>query len=150
MKYCTLRILLLSFLAVAVMGVASTVAQDEGHGGRPLKADLSGAAEVPSPGDPDGSGEIELTVNPGQGEICYDLTLSGVDNVTGAHIHHGGPEENGDPVVSLETPSAGSASDCVQVDRELAKAILKNPSDYYVNVHNAEFPNGAVRGQLAM
>ncbi len=38
---------------------------------------------------------------------------------------------------------------CVKVDRALALEILKRPADYYVNVHNAEFPGGAVRGQLA-
>jgi hypothetical protein len=37
----------------------------------------------------------------------------------------------------------------VEVDRELALAILKHPADYYVNVHNAEFPAGAARGQLS-
>jgi hypothetical protein len=29
------------------------------------------------------------------------------------------------------------------------KAIRQNPSAYYVNVHTTEFPNGALRGQLA-
>jgi len=28
------------------------------------------------------------------------------------------------------------------------KEIMGNPSAYYVNVHTAEFPNGALRGQL--
>jgi len=28
------------------------------------------------------------------------------------------------------------------------KAILAAPDSYYVNVHTAEFPNGAIRGQL--
>jgi hypothetical protein len=37
----------------------------------------------------------------------------------------------------------------VEVDRAEAKEILKNPADYYVNVHNAEFPLGALRGQLS-
>jgi CHRD domain len=35
------------------------------------------------------------------------------------------------------------------LDKNLLKAIIRNPQDYYVNVHNAPFPNGAVRGQLA-
>jgi hypothetical protein len=37
----------------------------------------------------------------------------------------------------------------VEVDRELALAILKHPAAYYVNVHNADFPAGAARGQLS-
>lgn len=31
---------------------------------------------------------------------------------------------------------------------ELVRDILANPAGFYVNVHNAEFPNGTVRGQL--
>jgi hypothetical protein len=29
-------------------------------------------------------------------------------------------------------------------------ALLKNRADYYVNVHSTEFPNGALRSQLAL
>jgi hypothetical protein len=35
------------------------------------------------------------------------------------------------------------------LDKNLLKAIIRDPQDYYVNVHNAPFPNGAVRSQLA-
>ena len=35
------------------------------------------------------------------------------------------------------------------LDKNLLKDIIRNPENYYVNVHNAPFPNGAVRGQLA-
>jgi hypothetical protein len=42
-----------------------------------------------------------------------------------------------------------SAGCLTQLDTSLLKDIAKNPSLYYVNVHNGEFPSGAVRGQLA-
>jgi hypothetical protein len=52
-------------------------------------------------------------------------------------------------VVPLEPPSDGASDACAAVERELALAILHDPANYYVNVHNAEFPAGALRGQLA-
>ncbi|MBW3644920.1 MAG: CHRD domain-containing protein [Actinobacteria bacterium] len=119
-----------------------------GAGGRPLSADLTGAAEVPRPGDPDGRGTAFVTVNPGQGEICFDLNVSGIAPATAAHIHEAPAGQAGPVVVTLTAPTSGSSSDCVAVGRAQAKDILKNSSDYYVNVHNAEFPAGALRGQL--
>ena len=51
--------------------------------------------------------------------------------------------------VTLKAPTKGASDGCVTVPREILTAILANPANYYVNVHNAEFPAGAVRGQLA-
>ena len=121
-------------------------------GGRPLEATLTGAAEVPGPGDPDGSGTAHITLNQGQGEVCFELTVSDITlPATAAHIHVGTAGVAGGVVVTLVPPDAsGSSSGCATgVDKDLIKAIRQNPAGYYVNVHNADFPAGAVRGQLS-
>ena len=118
-------------------------------GGRKLQTSLTGAAEVPGPGDPDGTGTAEITVNPGQNQVCYKLTVSNIAPATAAHIHEAPPTAAGPVVVTLGAPTSGMSSGCVTVTRELALEILKDPADDYVNVHNAPFPAGAVRGQLA-
>jgi hypothetical protein len=117
--------------------------------GRKLSTELTGAAEVPGPGDPDGSGTAQVSVNVGQGTVCYRLIASNIDPATTAHIHEAPAGQAGPVVVPLAPPTDGSSSGCATVERELAKEILKNPSDYYVNVHNAEFPAGALHGQLS-
>lgn len=119
-------------------------------GGRPLAAVLSGADEVPGPGDPDGSGTATVTVNPGRGVLCYELTVADIAPATAAHIHVAEAGVAGPVVVGLTPPTDGSSAGCVAgVDRALLKNIMKNPTQYYVNVHNPEYPPGAVRGQLS-
>ncbi len=116
--------------------------------GRPLNTALTGAAEAPSPGDPDGSGTAALRVNPGTGVICYTLTVTDIEPATAAHIHEAPAGTAGPVVQGLDAPADGRSSNCVTVARTLARDIVANPADYYVNVHNAEYPAGAVRGQL--
>ena len=119
-------------------------------GGRPLSAHLTGAAERPAPGDPDGGGHANLRVNVGQSQVCYDLMVEKIATATMAHIHKAGPDAAGPVVVSLTAPdAAGNSSACVTADAALVKDILQNPGAYYVNVHNADFRAGAVRGQLS-
>ena len=135
---------------VLAVGLAWAATSPTGakQGGRPLAATLTGAAEVPGPGDPDGSGSARLTLNPGQGQICYKLAVSGIDPATAAHIHVGPAGVAGPVVVGLAPPTSGASSACADVDQTLLRDILKNPENYYVNVHNPAFPPGAVRGQL--
>lgn len=130
--------------AVLVLTVSLAVG-----GGRPLSTTLSGDNEVPGPGDPDGAGSFTAAINPGLGEICYELTVSGIEPATAAHIHRAVADSSGGVVVPLEAPTDGSSEGCVTVDRELALQILQHPENYYVNVHNASYPAGAIRGQLS-
>jgi hypothetical protein len=46
-------------------------------------------------------------------------------------------------------PTLDSVDGCTTgVDRALVRAIRTGPSAFYTNLHNAEFPAGAIRGQL--
>lgn len=134
-------------LSLALLPLAVPASSEDG--GRKLSASLTGAAEVPGPGDADGMGSFKGRVNPGQGEICYTLTASNIQTPNAAHIHRGAAGVAGPVVAPLKAPTTGSSAACVKVTRELAMAIIKMPSDFYVNVHNPEFPRGAVRGQLS-
>ena len=129
----------LSLFAVATQGA---------DGGRPFNTTLSGAAEVPGPGDPDGSGDVSIQINPGKGELCFQLNVSDIAPATAAHVHSGMAGVAGPVVVGLSPPTGGSSSGCVSAARDVLLAIIQNPQEYYVNVHNAEYPPGAVRGQL--
>jgi hypothetical protein len=108
---------------------------------------LTGAVEVPGPGDPDGRGFAVVAADAKSGKICYHLFVRRIEPATAAHIHVGPPGVAGPIVQELEAPTDGFSADCVE-NATIAAALVANPADYYVNVHNAPFPAGAVRGQL--
>lgn len=124
---------------------ALAAAGPEGSG-RPFETNLSGAAEVPGPGDPDGSGTARLRLNAGQRMVCWQVTWMDIEDPTAAHIHRGPAGVAGPVVVPLSPIAGGCASG---VDRGLIREILVDPAAFYVNVHNEEFPAGAIRGQLS-
>ncbi|HYC89658.1 MAG TPA: CHRD domain-containing protein [Thermoanaerobaculia bacterium] len=107
-------------------------------------AQLTGAAETPA-GDPDGLGFAVVTID--GTTIRYTVFVQNIGAPTDAHIHIGAAGANGSVVVpfNVNTLTNGTAT----ITQELANQINANPTGYYVNVHNAEFPGGAVRGQLA-
>jgi hypothetical protein len=128
---------------------AATAFPEQDQGGRPITVAMTGAEEAPGPGDPDGTGTARFTFNPGQQEICYALTVSGIDPATAAHIHVAPRGSPGPVVVPLQPPTSGSSQGCATASRELILAIMQTPEAYYVNVHNPAFQPGAVRGQLS-
>jgi hypothetical protein len=153
--------------AVAVLSISAggvAVAQVSGHRSassaatrlhdRALFAVLDSHNEVGmnhrlGAGDPDGRGSFTATVDGGQ--LCFGLTVNKIGSPTMAHIHMGGPHTNGPIAVVLTPPSSGNpgaSSACVAVAGSVAHGLLLHPHRYYVNVHNAAFPGGAVRGQL--
>lgn len=115
--------------------------------GTTLSTALIGSEERPGPGDPDGTGFIELTLNQGRGEICFEVTLSGIAAATRGHIHKAPAGEPGPIFVTL-FESEGPGAKCVSATKAQIKEIRQDPTMFYVNIHTAEFPAGAVRGQL--
>lgn len=140
-------VLLVSILVVLVLMVSiAPAAAVEDH--RLFTTRLTGAEEAPGPGDPDGSGLSGVVLLPRLGLICVGIIVSDIDTPTAAHIHKAPVGEPGPVVVPLKAPADGDSITCTTVAGDLFWAIWNNPSDYYVNVHNAEYPAGAVRGQL--
>jgi hypothetical protein len=141
---------LLILASASALGLAGceTIEEDvtEATGIR-LHANLLGTNEVP-PGDPDGSGTAHVAVNPVLDRICTDLEVREIGVVTAAHIHRGAAGVNGPPVITLDAPDNSDSEECDMVADALLEEIAANPQGFYVNVHTAQHPNGAIRGQL--
>lgn len=141
----------LALLVLATAGVCSAaeVKAKAPAASTMLKAKLTGAAEKPTPGDPKGSGTASIRLDPAKEQVCYELQVKGIAPATMAHIHQAPATDAGPPVVELKAPGPdGKSSGCVAAGPALLKGLTDNPSAYYVNVHNAPYQGGAVRGQL--
>ncbi len=112
------------------------------------EAQLRGANEVHQ-GDPDGSGVAEITFSDELTRVCWDLNeLRGLGPITGAHIHRGGMGVDGPVVLALQQATEGGWRGCSSETGWVQQAFNEGLSNYYVNVHTAEYPSGAIRGQL--
>jgi hypothetical protein len=138
-------------------GVAAERLPSSFHGGDPFTAVLSGSGS--------GTGMARVTLNPGQREVCWEVTVSGLPApVFASHIHKLPAVGVNGPIVvpffGFSTPSsATSFSGCTEnVDRALIEDIQDNPAGYYVNIHTScdgqpktcsgANPVSAIRGQL--
>ena len=157
----TAKLIALSLFGAASMAATTALAEPVADGGRKFSTPMSGAEEcntsvtpvVCGVGDPDGSGTGKITVNVGQDRVCWEFTVSNVAPVNRGHIHKAPAGSNGGIVVDFFNAAAGTQGPLTGCTTEpLGKAllldILKNPSAYYLNLHNADFPGGAIRGQL--
>ncbi len=138
---------------VILFGVASAVPSVSAKSSKmTLDATLSGMKEVGSKAPKAGKGTATITINLSSGKLCYSLKVSGFKlPASAAHIHSGRAGKNGPVSVPFASaPSSnGRSSGCTTVKAPMLKGIAAHPTSYYVNVHSAAYPNGAVRGQLA-
>jgi hypothetical protein len=161
-------------LAVASLGFAALWAQaaSAGHLNTLLESDLRGRNQVASEptgrivaGDRRARGEAYVFGIDGDPlTLCYTIRVERLaetefapGNGRAAHIHEGQIGENGPVVANLAWPQDDQAADCLTegetgkfptMESGIVQRILQNPEDFYINIHNTEFPNGAIRGQL--
>ena len=105
-----------------------------------------------SGGDPDGVADFRLKVNRVKQRICYTITFSKIDDVTGAFLHKGGPNQIARPIATFFTDPKGASSPrkgCVKnLPKRIVKRLKRKPTAHYVDLTSKKHPNGAVRGQL--
>ena len=139
-------------------------AESRGRNGRPVPPDrpppppgsdaavqrtatLDGRGRGLGPGDRDGRGVATVTLYPDRGLLCLSLTVSGIAPVTSVHLHQATGSGVG-PLASL-VPTDILVPGCVPADGRVLDDLVRKPSHYYVEVHNVEFPGGALRGRLS-
>jgi hypothetical protein len=144
-----LTLLTLSLTAVAGATVAIAAAAPATAGPTTvLRTALTGAAEVPGPGDPDGKGNGVVRIDRSTGEICVTITTHGTEPLRAGHIHEKAPGEQSGPVVVPLTQVSDTKFKGCAIAPSAAEGLLSMPGDYYLNVHNAPYPGGALRGDL--
>lgn len=148
MKTNSVLLLLASAASLGLAGCETVQEEINEATGPKFHANLTGANEVP-PGDPDGTGTAHVAVASALNTLCADLKVRDIGAVTAAHIHRGAAGVNGPPVVTLSPPDDDNESDdCDVVADALLDEIVANPAGFYVNIHTADYPAGAIRGQL--
>ena len=148
-----------------------------GHLNPVLETNLVGVEEVASDaskkgmmaGDANARGRATVFGIDGEANantLCYAIVVEGQlaeltqtpGNGRAAHIHEGARGSNGPVVANLAWPQNGQAGDCISEATDgkfptkeagIVQRILKNPQNFYINLHNSAFPAGAIRGQLA-
>lgn len=113
---------------------------------------LTGAAERPGPGDPDGFGVAAIVIDDDNNELCLSMAFFRVTlPTTGLHIHVAPETSAGPVVVPFTPPTTNVVHQCVTVnDEALLDNIAANPHQYYLNLHTQPlYGAGAIRGQLA-
>jgi len=126
-------------LAIAALGVPAATAAPA--------IPLSGGQETAA-ADADGHGFFTYSID--GTTFCWTLSWQDIETPTAAHVHEGPRHVAGDVVIPLEADRrpGPDTSGCTTISAKDAAAISADPRDYYVNVHNAKFPLGAIRGQL--
>ena len=115
-----------------------------------LTASLTGSEIVPDSVTIPGRANATFTLIQATKEVCYDVTLTDLADVTEAHLHKGLSGENGPSVLDLKIRKDTTVTKaCAATEEAVFADISANPANYYLLVRTTAWPQGAVRGQLA-
>lgn len=115
-----------------------------------LAAGLRGDNEVGVKGDADGRSTVVIRIS--GNEVTFAARWNEIGTPTAGHVHLGAKGVNGDVRLEFFTRPlpAGvlGVTGTVRADNDLVKALIDNPGGFYANLHDADHPKGAVRGQF--
>ena len=129
-------------LAVSMMFAAATAQAEM----MKFTTELTGAAEVP-PTDSTATGTAEVTLNTEAKTVTWVYTHEGLSgDMTASHIHGAATAtEAAGPVI--DTTGETMEGSAPITDAQAAELMA---GMYYVNLHTETFPDGEIRGQLAL
>jgi CHRD domain/Secretion system C-terminal sorting domain len=119
----------------------------------PLSARMSGAQEVPANAST-AKGTFDGIFDPYSRVIAFHFDYSGLAaNATASHFHIGAAGANGGVTLDFVAQgfqTGGTSGEFVKVlTLTEAQADALKTGRIYVNIHNAAFPGGEIRGQIA-
>jgi CHRD domain-containing protein len=138
--------------------------QIQAQEGNIIITSLLGKDEVP-PTKSDANAWAKFQAVNNGSQIAYNVSISGLNKITGAHLHEGVKGQNGDVVVVLSGNKSADAEGnaTILLSGNITKDDLQGPlkgkeisdlisqmrnSSIYVNVHTDEYRDGAIRGQI--
>lgn len=129
-----------------------------------FEATLTGAEERPNPTGSTATGTATFRFDPATSVYSYTITVNGITNVVGAHIHVARQGVNGSIAVDffpaggipagtvngqLSTGTIGSGNMTATAPVSFGSLLpLMRNGDVYVNVHTQTFAGGEIRGQI--
>lgn len=143
-----MRRTLIAFVFLLLLPAGTALAQTYG-------AVLTGSQEAPTPNNTPGFGNATVSFTDAtHTSINVTITVANLGSpINNFHIHKGAAGVAGGVVVNLiglgGPFTGGKLTGTYPIGATTAAELLANPELFYVNVHTAQFPGGAIRGQLS-
>jgi CHRD domain-containing protein len=163
-KYHNLSIATILVSAISISATAGFLGLLQAQEAETFSAILSGNEEIP-PTQSGATGWAKFQTDDNGTQVLYSVNLTGLNEITGAHIHNGSAGQNGDIVVSLSGQQVAENGNNTTISlkgnitqddmqgplegKELSELVsLMSDGIVYVNVHTGEYQNGEIRGQI--